>query len=109
MQLNPLLTGAAGSPLVAIILPSLTPTSTPHPVPQKRQGALPHVIPASAASDSFGFNTAAPAAANAAAAAVAFRKSRLESPMYFLLVCSRDSKKQHQGRSALDIFKIMIG
>jgi len=30
------------SPWVATMRPSFTPTITPHPVPQKRQGALDH-------------------------------------------------------------------
>jgi hypothetical protein len=44
------------------------------------------LTPASAASASLlkGLNPGAPAAANAAAAALAFRKSRLESPIFFL-------------------------
>src|SRR5512133_2681982 len=76
MQLSPLFTGACGSPLVATILPSLTPTSTPQPVPQKRQGALPHLSPllstAASATD-----LPPVAAARAAAAALALMKSRL--------------------------------
>ena len=40
MQLSPRLTGASGSPWVAMMRPFLVPTSTLQPVPQKRQGAL---------------------------------------------------------------------
>src|SRR6266702_4611832 len=80
MQLSPRFTGAAGSPLVAIILPFFTPTSTPHPTPQKRHGAFPQVMPASAASPPSGSSRhrlPPPAAAKAAAAALAFRNLRL--------------------------------
>src|SRR5512133_545747 len=120
MQLSPLLTGACGSPLVATILPSLTPTSTPHPVPQKRQGALPHLILASAASASTahsGLSADAPAAANAAAAALAFKKSRLESSIMFLpcikvVQHARPASSSHRSWYVLQriyILKIVIG
>src|SRR6185295_11042575 len=39
MQFSPRLTSASVSPWVATTLPALTPTMTPHPLPQKRQGA----------------------------------------------------------------------
>lgn len=55
------------SPLLAMILPSRTPTSTPHPVPQNRQGALPQMMPPSASFCLKGEDADAPAAANAAA------------------------------------------
>lgn len=44
MQLRPRLTSAFMSPWVAMTLPSLTPTMTPQPVPQKRHGAFDHLI-----------------------------------------------------------------
>ena len=44
MQFRPRLTSASVSPWVATTLPSLTPTITPHPVPQKRHGAFDHLI-----------------------------------------------------------------
>ena len=44
MQFRPRLTGAFGSPCVATTRPSLLPTRTEQPVPQKRQGALSHLI-----------------------------------------------------------------
>ena len=43
IQLRPLLTGAAGSPLTATILSFLVATIIPHPVPQKRQTDLSHL------------------------------------------------------------------
>src|SRR5689334_713855 len=45
-QLRPLLTSAATSPRVATTRLSFTPTVTPHPVPQKRHGALDHLTSA---------------------------------------------------------------
>src|SRR3954465_6942785 len=44
MQFSPRLTSASVSPWVATTLPSLTPTITPQPVPQKRHGAFDHLI-----------------------------------------------------------------
>ena len=44
MQFRPRLTSASVSPWVATTLPSLTPTITPQPVPQKRHGAFDHLI-----------------------------------------------------------------
>jgi hypothetical protein len=43
-MLRPRLTSAFISPWVATTRPALTPTMTPQPVPQKRQGALDHLI-----------------------------------------------------------------
>src|SRR4051812_21582216 len=44
IQFRPRLTSASVSPWVAMTLPSFTPTMTPQPVPQKRQGAFDHLI-----------------------------------------------------------------
>jgi hypothetical protein len=63
----------------------LTPTITPHPVPQKRHGAFDHLISSDPAPPCTGcaFNGAVmPAAAAATAAAWAFNNSRRESDMF---------------------------
>src|SRR4051812_48429965 len=71
------------SPWVATTRPSFTPTMTPQPVPQKRQGALSHFSRSSSPSGMFcacaGRVTLAATAA--AAAAWAFIMSRRESSM----------------------------
>src|SRR6266571_2622499 len=86
MQFSPRFTGAAGSPLVATIRPFFTPTSTPQPTPQKRHGAFPQVMPASAASAPSGrHRLPPPATAKAAAAALAFRNLRLVQSIPHLL------------------------
>ena len=79
MQLRPLFTGASGSPWVATTRPSLVPTSTPQPVPQKRHTPLSHLTPASppaAASASFTPGTVTPAATAVAATALVLINSR---------------------------------
>jgi hypothetical protein len=69
MQFRPLLTSACLSPWVAITRLSFTATVTPHPVPQKRQGALLHLTPGSPPPACACAGMAMPAAAPAAAAA----------------------------------------
>ena len=85
MQFSPRLTSASVSPWVATTLPALTPTITPHPVPQKRHGAFDHLIssdPMPPATGCAAAGTAMPAAAAATAAACAFNNSRRESDMF---------------------------
>ncbi|MGY4331002.1 hypothetical protein ACVWWG_005419 [Bradyrhizobium sp. LB7.2] len=82
MQFSPRLTSASVSPWLATTLPALTPTITPHPVPQKRQGAFDHLISSDPTPPAMGWataGTAMPAAAAATAAAWAFSNSRRES------------------------------
>jgi len=83
IQFRPRLTGAAGSPLTATILPSLVASMIPHPVPQKRQGALSQRQPASpcAAAARASSGTAMPTALAAATAAELFKKSRRFIPI----------------------------
>src|SRR5258707_3838661 len=84
MQFSPRLTSASVSPWVATTLPALTPTITPHPVPQKRHGAFDHLIssdPMPPATGCAAAGTAMPAAAAALAATCAFNKSRRESDL----------------------------
>src|SRR3546814_14976242 len=70
---------SADLPCVATTLPSLTPTMTPQPVPQKRQGALDQAICSEPMPPLSGWAAAGPmpAAAAATAAACSFRTSRL--------------------------------
>src|SRR6476620_7049206 len=84
MQFSPRLTSASVSPWVATTLPSLTPTITPQPVPQKRHGAFDHLISSDPApcTGCAAAGTAMPAAAAATAAACAFNNSRRESDMF---------------------------
>src|SRR6478736_3720820 len=77
MQFRPLLTSACGSPCVAITRLSFTATVTPHPVPQKRQGALLHLTLESPVAVCACAGMAIPAAAPAAAAADCRMNSRL--------------------------------
>src|SRR6188472_259308 len=58
MQFSPRLTSASVSPWVATTLPSLTPTITPQPVPQKRHGAFDHLISSAPAPPATGWATA---------------------------------------------------
>ena len=79
-QLSPLFTGASGSPCVATTLPFWVPTNTPHPVPQKRQGAFSHLILVASLLAIMLLaeaGNAMPAAVAAAAIACAFINSRL--------------------------------
>ena len=74
-----MLTGDLMSPCVATTLPSITPTLTLQPVPQKRQGALSHfILVASLVVIKFEAcaGTDTPATAAAAATAFAFINSR---------------------------------
>src|SRR6478736_4129309 len=67
------------SPCVATTCPSLTPTITPQPVPQKRQGAFDHLISSALTPPGTGCAEAGseiPAVAAAMAAACAFSMSR---------------------------------
>ena len=76
------LTSASVSPWVATTLPSLTPTITPHPVPQKRHGAFDHLIssdPMPPATGCAAAGAAMPATAAAIAAACVFNNSRRDS------------------------------
>ena len=85
MQFSPRLTSASVSPWVATTLPSLTPTITPQPVPQKRHGAFDHLISSDPTPPCTGCAFAGavmPAAAAATAAACAFNSSRRESDMF---------------------------
>src|SRR5690606_25072585 len=89
-QLRPRLTSACMSPWVATTLPSLTPTMTPQPVPQNRQGALLHLISSALTPPGIGWaaaGSAMPAAVAATPAAWAFRMSRRVSslPMHLFL------------------------
>src|SRR5215510_5522442 len=103
MQFSPRLTSASVSPWVATTLPPLTPTITPHPVPQKRHGAFDHLISSESTPPCTGCaaaGVAMPAAAAATAAACAFNNSRRERAM--LLVSdiggSCDLLEHHVGR-----------
>ena len=80
MQFKPRLTGASGSPWVATILPPLVPTSTPQPVPQKRQAPLSQRTPSApwGAADMTADGTAIPAVV--AAAAIAAELTGQERP-----------------------------
>src|SRR3954452_8586948 len=71
------------SPWVATTRPSFTPTMTPQPVPQKRQGALSHFSRSSSPSGMFWAcaGKATLTVATAAAAAWAFIRSRRERSM----------------------------
>lgn len=84
MQFRPRLTGASGSPWQATTRPCCVPTNTPQPVPQKRHGALSHLMasccPTTARATP---GTLRPAAAAAAATALAFIKLRRLSFMVF--------------------------
>src|SRR6187549_2034359 len=87
MQLRPRFTSASVSPWVATTLPSFTPTITPHPVPQKRHGALDHLISSAPTPPATGWATAGTlmlAAAAATAAAGAFNTSRRETVIVVL-------------------------
>ncbi len=85
IQLSPLFTGAAGSPLTATIFPSFVAIMIPHPVPQNLQAALSHLHPACAVFDAACkvAGTVIPTAAAAEAAAELFKKSLLESAILF--------------------------
>src|SRR4051812_42498775 len=74
------------SPWVATTLPSLTPTITPQPVPQKRHGALDHLIWMSGPAAMFWASAGRlmPAAAAAALAAWAFRNARRETSIVLI-------------------------
>src|SRR4029077_9983672 len=94
MQFSPRLTSASVSPWVATTLPALTPTMTPHPVPQKRQGAFDHLISSDPTPPATGCaiaGTVMPAAAAATAAACAFNSSRRESDMFQTPILARRS------------------
>src|SRR5690606_23974391 len=82
-------------------LPSLTPTMTPQPVPQKRQGALSHLISSALTPPGTGWaaaGSAMPAAAAATPAACAFRMSRRVSSLPIGLVLFRiDLFENHVG------------
>ena len=87
MQLRPLFTGAAGSPLTATILSSLVATIIPQPVPQKRHTDLSHLQPLSAslcaACSPIGMDI--PTAVATDAAAEFFKNSRLVVLIIFIL------------------------
>src|SRR3954471_6863833 len=86
MQFSPRLTSASVSPRVATPFPALTPTITPHPVPQKRHGAFDHLIssdPTPPATGCAEAGTEMPAAAAAIAAACVFNNSRRDSDMLY--------------------------
>src|SRR3954453_15603979 len=70
------------SPWVATTLPSLTPTITPQPVPQKRHGALDHLSWMSGPAAMFWASAGRlmPAAAAAALAGWAFPQARRARP-----------------------------
>src|SRR5262245_45002759 len=102
MQLSPRLTSASVSPWVATTLPSLTPTMTPQPVPQKRQAALDHFSSSETIPPAIGCamaGTVIPAAAAATAAAWALSISRRESAIVLVSkVCdSFDLFEHHVG------------
>src|SRR5215213_2206895 len=77
------------SPWVATTFPSLTPTITPQPVPQKRHGALDHLSWMSGPAAMFcaWAGKLMPAAAAAAFTAWAFRKARRERSIGLPLLC----------------------
>src|SRR6478752_8941814 len=84
----PRLTSDRPSASVAITRPSLTPTMTPHPVPQNRHGAFDHLSSISLPPARFcavaGMSTPATAAAAAAAWALSSaRRERVWSAMSF--------------------------
>src|SRR5215218_2474310 len=98
------------SPWVATTLPSLTPTITPQPVPQKRQGALDHLSWMSGPAAMFWAwaGKPMPAAAAAALAAWAFRNARRETSIVIipaldpgLRVGSRRGERRGQPRAHL--------
>src|SRR5512139_2635191 len=83
MQLSPMFTGAAGSPLTATIRSSFTATMIPQPAPQNRQTDLSHFHPISAFSAIARRScvTVIPAAVAAAAAAVVLMNSAIDNNM----------------------------
>src|SRR5687767_11751913 len=99
MQFRPRFTSACMSPCVATTWPCLTPTITPQPVPQNRQGAFDHLISSAPTPPGTGCaaaGSAMPAVAAAMPAAWAFRMSRrVSSPVIALSLLRFDMLKNH--------------
>src|SRR5690606_5150335 len=90
------------SPWVATTWPSLTPTITPQPVPQKRQGAFDHLISKVSTppgTDWAAAGSAIPAVEAAIAAACAFKRSRrVRSVVIGFLLLIEYLFENHMGR-----------